>query len=81
MKWINHEREARVIYSLTTDRQPVIYWATNHLLARIYFDSMKKKRLKGKCILQMVSVFRHYTRSPAKNFECNRGIYMYFVSF
>ena len=28
-----------MIYSLTTDRQPVIYWATNPLLARIYFDS------------------------------------------
>ena len=23
MKWIFHEREAQVIYSLTTDRQPV----------------------------------------------------------
>ena len=39
MKWINHEREARVKDSLTIDRQPVIYWATNHLLARIYSDS------------------------------------------
>ena len=40
MKWIYHEREARVIvlYSLTTDRQPVVYWTTNHLLARLYFD-------------------------------------------
>ena len=33
MKWIYYECEARVIYSLSTDRQPVIYWATNHLLA------------------------------------------------
>ena len=33
MKWIYHDRKVRVIYSLTTDRQPVIYWATNHLLA------------------------------------------------
>ena len=39
MKLIYHEHEARVIYLLTADRQPVIYWATNHLLARIYFDS------------------------------------------
>ena len=39
MKWINHEREAQVMYSLTTDREPVIYWATNDLLAGIYFDS------------------------------------------
>ena len=39
MKLIYHEHEARVIYSLMTDRQPVIYWATKHLLARLYFDS------------------------------------------
>ena len=25
MKWVYHEREARVLYSMTTDRQPVIY--------------------------------------------------------
>ena len=29
----------RVIYSLTTDRQPVICWATNPLLTRLCFDS------------------------------------------
>ena len=46
MKWIYHEREARVIYSLTTDRQPVIYWVTNHLLARIYFDSNTQETTK-----------------------------------
>ena len=49
MKWIFHEREAEVIYSLTTDRQPVIYWAINHLLARLYFVSntqeMKKRQV------------------------------------
>ena len=38
MKWIFHEREARVIYSLTIDGQPVIYWATNHLLTRLSLD-------------------------------------------
>ena len=46
MKWIYHEREARVIYSLSTDRQPVIYWATNHLFARIYFDSNTQETTK-----------------------------------
>ena len=46
MKSIYHECEARVIYSLTTDRQPVIYWATNHLLARIYFDSNTQEMTK-----------------------------------
>ena len=30
LKRINHEREARMIYPLTTDRQTVIYFATNH---------------------------------------------------
>ena len=29
-----------------TDRQPVIYWATNHLLARIYFDSNTQETTK-----------------------------------
>ena len=47
MKWIYHEREARVIYSLTTDGQPVIDWATNHLLARIYFDSNTQETTKA----------------------------------
>ena len=46
MKWIYLEREARVIYSLTTDRQAVIYWATNHLLARICVDSNTQETTK-----------------------------------
>ena len=46
MKWIYHELEAQVIYSLMTDRQPVIYWATNHLLARISFDSNTREMTK-----------------------------------
>ena len=57
MRWIFHEREGRVIHSLTTDLQPVIYCALNHLLARLYFDSntytqnkttTKKKKKKKK---------------------------------
>ena len=39
MKSIFHECEVPVIYSLRTGQQPVIYWATHHLLARLYFDS------------------------------------------
>ena len=46
MKWIYQERRARVIYLLTTDRQPVIYSATNHLLARLYFDSNTQETTK-----------------------------------
>ena len=45
MKWIFREREARVIYSLTTNR-PVIYLATNHLLARLYFLSNTQEMTK-----------------------------------
>ena len=43
MKWIFYERDAQVIYSLTTGRHPVIYWATDHLLARLCFDSNTQK--------------------------------------
>ena len=45
MKWIYHEHEAGVIYSLKTDRQPVIYMylATNYLLARLISILKHKK--------------------------------------
>ena len=46
MKWIFHEREALVIYSLMTDLQQVIYWAMNHLQARLYFDSNTQETMK-----------------------------------
>ena len=69
--WIFHGREARVIYSQTTDRQPVIYWATNHLLAKLYFDSNTQETTKRQCILQKLPVFHHYmNRNPAKIFDC-----------
>ena len=38
VKWIYHECEARVIYSMMTDRRQVICWTTNQLLARLYFE-------------------------------------------
>ena len=41
MKWIFHECEARVIYLLTTDRQPNIYWATKHLSTRLDSNTQK----------------------------------------
>ena len=46
MKWTYHKHVEQVIYSLMTDRQPVIYWATNHLLARIYLDSNTQETMK-----------------------------------
>ena len=48
MKWIFHECEARMIYSLTTDRQAVIYWPIKHLLERLYFDSYTQEKTKDK---------------------------------
>ena len=46
------------------------------------FIPTNMKQQKGLCILQMFPVFHHYMkRNPAKNFDYNRGVYMYFVSF
>ena len=60
MKYIYHEREGQVIYSLRTDRQPVINWATNNLFARICFDS---KTQKCRCILQtFLQIFCHFIK-------------------
>ena len=82
MKWIYHEREAGVIYLLTTDRQPVIYWATNHLVARFYFDSNTQETTQRQVYPTDVSIFPPlHKRNHAKNVDCNRGIYMYFVRF
>ena len=57
MKWIFHEREAHVIYSLMIERQPVIYWATNHLLARLYFDSNTQETKKRQVYPSEVASF------------------------
>ena len=90
MRWIFHEREARVIHSLTTDLQPVIYWATNHLLARLYFSSNthtkqnnnNKKRTKRQVYPSDIANFPPlHEKSPDKNFDCNRGVYMYSLVF
>ena len=82
MKWINHEREARVIYSLTTDRQPVIYGATNHLLARICFDSNTYETTKRQVYHSDVFSFPPlHEKKSRQEFDCNRGSYMYFVTF
>ena len=57
MKYIYYEREARVIYSLMTDRQPVIYWAKTHLLARLCFDSHTQETTKRQAYPSDVSSF------------------------
>ena len=57
MKWIYQEHEAQVIYSLTTDRQPVMYWATNHLIARLYFNSNTYETTKIQVYPSDVSIF------------------------
>ena len=72
----------KLIYSLTTDRQPVIYWETIRLLARFCFDFNTQETMKRRVYTSDVSIFRHYMKiNPVKNSDCNRGIYMYFVSF
>ena len=43
----NHEREARVIYLLTTDRQTVNYYSTIHAIELIYFDSYTQETIKN----------------------------------
>ena len=70
MKWIYHEREARVMYSLTSDRQPVIYWATNHSLTRLFFDSNTQETTKRQVYLSDVASFPplHEKRSR-QNFD------------
>ena len=73
---------ARIIYSLTTDRQPVIYWARNHLLARLFFDSNTQETTKRQVYPSDFSSFLPFMkRNPAKNFDCNRGICMYMHNF
>ena len=62
---------ARVIYLLTTDRQPVIFWATNTLCARLFYDSNT----------DICSFPSLHEQKSHKNVYCYRGIYMYFVSF
>ena len=57
MKWIYHERFELVIYSFTTDQQAVIYWETNHLLARLYLDSITFETTKSQVYPSDVSSF------------------------
>ena len=57
MKRVYHEREAGVTYSQRTDRQPVTYWATNHLLARLYFDSNTQEITKRHMYPSYISSF------------------------
>ena len=65
VKWIYHECVVRVIYSMTTDRQPVIYWAKKQDSISILTH---KKLRKGKCILQVFPVFPPlHIRNPAEN--------------
>ena len=57
MKWKYLEREARVIYLLTIDGQPMLYWATKHLLARLYFNSNTQAMTKTQVYPSDVSSF------------------------
>ena len=47
--------------SLTTDRQSVMYWATTHLLARLYFDSNTQETTKKSSVEENANAsFRHF---------------------
>ena len=82
MKWILDEPEARVIYSLTTDRQPVIHWATNHMLARLSFDSNTQQTKKMQVYPSDVASFPPlHEKKSHKNLGCNGSVYMYFFKF
>ena len=78
MKWIYHESEVQLIYPLSTDRQPVIYWATNHLLERIYFDSYTQEKAVVSFRLFQISAFA--LKNPANISDCNTDVYTYFLS-
>ena len=53
--WIDHERKARVIYSITANLQTVIYIK----LVRIYFDYNKQKDTK-KSINESFGVYKDF---------------------
>ena len=60
-----------------TDQQRVIYWATNHLSARLVFNSNPQETTKRQVYSSDVSSFLPlYEQKSSQNFECNRGIYM-----
>ena len=59
MKWIYHERGARVTCSLTTNRQPVIFWAITHLLAGVFSSLNTQEATKTqKCPFQVSAITR-----------------------
>ena len=86
VKCIYHERGARVI-SFTDDWQTtsdILGKASlvSKSLFRFYFDSNTQETTKRQMRPSDCPIFRHYmNRNPAKNFDCNRGIYLCFVSF
>ena len=71
---ISRARSARNIFNEELPAT-MIYWATNHLLARLYCDFNTQKTTKSQVYTLDVS------RSSAENFDCNEEVYMYFVRF
>ena len=69
-------RRASAICSLTTDRQPLIHKARNHLLARLYFDSNKQEMTNRQLNPSDVSSFLPIQEKIShQEANCNRGIY------
>ena len=69
MNCIFHERKSRVIYSLTTGRQPEIYWATDHLLERLFFDSNTQETTKRQMYSSDVGSFLPFYGKKSRQ-EC-----------
>ena len=81
LKWIYHDHKAEVTYSLMTqsDHQPVIYWATKYLLAKICFDLNTQETAKTQVYPSDFSSFPplHKEILPII-FHYHRGVYITF---
>ena len=69
VKWTYHKCKELETCSLTTDLEPVIYCATNHLLARIYFDSNTQDAKKTQVYLSNFYSFPCFTYEQLCNIE------------
>ena len=62
--------------SLTTERKPVIYWATNHLLARIYFIHTRNGEIES---IIYISIFG--TRGKHASCSLGKTVLKWFIFF
>ena len=74
-RWLEVSRKVDISQARTDSRQPVIYWATNYLLARLYFGSYT-----GNDVTENVS-FRSFQFSAVKWKEIPPRISTVIMSF